>query len=101
MINIILPHQGLPHRQITIGKLTPIFTALLAALLIAEPLTWAIGAFSLLAIAGVVLVAHPPFLMGGHEAWSSTRMAGAPLQCCPAGDLKHKSGGRVHQVYLL
>ncbi|KAK9836480.1 hypothetical protein WJX74_001389 [Apatococcus lobatus] len=69
---------------ITIGKLTPIFTALLAALLIAEPLTWAIGAFSFLAIVGVVLVAHPPFLMGGHEAWSSTRMAGVSIDLAGA-----------------
>ena len=49
----------------------------MAAVLIGEPLTWALCGFITLAMTGVILVAHPPFLMGGHEAWSSRRLAGA------------------------
>ncbi len=62
--------------QVTIAKLAPIFTAILAALLVAEPLTCMTGAFSSLGIIGVVLVAHPPFLFGGHAAWDSHRLIG-------------------------
>ena len=66
--------------QITISKLAPIFTAVMATVLIGEPLTWALCGFIILAMAGVILVARPPFLMGGHEAWSS-RMLTHYLAC--------------------
>jgi drug/metabolite transporter (DMT)-like permease len=51
-------------------------TAVLARLVRGEPLSGAGAAGCLASFAGVVLLAHPPFLFGGHAEWGPARVAG-------------------------
>ncbi len=61
---------------ITINQLKPPVTAIVAWIFLKEPL----GMQGLLGCAvargGVVVLAHPPFLFGGHGGWGRARVAG-------------------------
>jgi drug/metabolite transporter (DMT)-like permease len=54
----------------------PPVTAVMARLLLNEPLglTGAAGCF--VSVAGVTILAHPPFLFGGHSSWGHKRLLG-------------------------
>lgn len=59
----------------------PVLVALLAWALRGEVLS-ARGCVGIaVTLMGVIVVAQPPFLFGGHE-WSQTRMAGEPNPPC-------------------
>jgi drug/metabolite transporter (DMT)-like permease len=44
----------------------------------------------MVSLAGVAVVAHPPFLFGGHAGWGVARVAGIGIDvmsaCCGAGE---------------
>ncbi len=69
--------QALPLADaVTLFFLNPPLTAVLAWLIRGEPLsiTGALGCLA--SFLGVVLLAHPPFLFGGHASWGHTRIVG-------------------------
>lgn len=61
---------------VTINQMKPPVTALMASLLLHEPLGWLGLAGCLVSMSGVVVLAHPPFLFGGHQQWDQTRALG-------------------------
>ncbi len=86
--------------QITIMYSNPVLVALLAWALRGEVLSLRGCAGIAVTLLGVVVVAQPPFLFGGHE-WSPTRLAGRLLgSTCLAPPRAHlvamcTIGGRV------
>lgn len=66
---------GLPLADATtIFFLNPVFTAVLAWAVRGEALGWQGILGCMASLAGVALVAHPPFLFGGHAEWGSLRL---------------------------
>ncbi len=61
---------------VTIGLLQPPLTALLAWLVLGEVFGWRGAAGCTACVAGVVIVAQPPFLFDGSEVWSVLRAVG-------------------------
>eukprot|EP00878_Enallax_costatus_P039758 GHUV01045656.1.p1 GENE.GHUV01045656.1~~GHUV01045656.1.p1 ORF type:complete len:128 (+),score=19.18 GHUV01045656.1:642-1025(+) len=61
---------------VTLAQMRPPATAVMARFLLAEPLGVRGVVGSLISVAGVVVLAHPPFLMGGHAEWSHKRLIG-------------------------
>lgn len=74
--------------QITIMYSNPVLVALLAWALRGEVLSLRGCLGIAVTLLGVVVVAQPPFLFGGHE-WSPTRLAGEDLypQCLSTNPL--------------
>ncbi|KAL4425857.1 hypothetical protein ABPG75_009873 [Micractinium tetrahymenae] len=73
--------------SITLLFLNPAFCALLGRALLGERVDWLTGIGCLASLAGVVLVAQPPFVLhllglvpaGAHQEWSHDRLAGIVL----------------------
>jgi drug/metabolite transporter (DMT)-like permease len=64
---------------VTINLIRPPLAALLAWLVLREAFPW-LGWLGLLAcLGGVALVAHPPFLFGGHQQWGAARLEGVAV----------------------
>jgi drug/metabolite transporter (DMT)-like permease len=61
---------------VTIGLMQPPLTALMAWLVLGEVFGWRGAAGFTACLAGVLIVAHPPFLFGGGEVWSVLRAVG-------------------------
>lgn len=61
---------------VTLQQMRPPATATIARLLLGEPLGLQGAAGCGVSVAGVVLLAHPPLLFGGHAAWGRTRLLG-------------------------
>eukprot|EP00775_Hariotina_reticulata_P005916 gene5916-biopygen7724 len=62
---------------VVIGMIGPPITAVTARICLKEPLGSRGLVGCLVALIGVVVVAHPPCLFGGHEHWSHQRLLGA------------------------
>ena len=65
--------------QITLFFCNPTTTVLLAWVCLGEPLVPRALAGIACSLAGVVVVTKPPFLFGGQEMWTSSRLLGAQL----------------------
>ena len=63
--------------QITLFFCNPTTTVLLAWVCLGEPLVPRALAGIACSLAGVVVVTKPPFLFGGQEMWTSSRLLGA------------------------
>ncbi|KAF6259064.1 hypothetical protein COO60DRAFT_1270311, partial [Scenedesmus sp. NREL 46B-D3] len=61
---------------VTISQMRPPVTAVMARLLLNEPLGLTGAAGCLVSVAGVTVLAHPPFLFGGHSGWGQQRLFG-------------------------
>ncbi|WIA38341.1 hypothetical protein OEZ86_001675 [Tetradesmus obliquus] len=61
---------------VTIAQMRPPVTAVMARLLLNEPLGLTGAAGCLVSVAGVTILAHPPFLFGGHSSWGQQRLLG-------------------------
>jgi drug/metabolite transporter (DMT)-like permease len=70
---------------VTINLVKPPLAAALAWLLLGEAFPLLGWAGLLASLAGVVLVAHPPFLFGGHHSWGLTRLEGVAIDLASAG----------------
>jgi hypothetical protein len=57
-------------------QMRPPVTAIMACLLLNEPLGLTGAAGCLISVAGVTILAHPPFLFGGHSSWGQQRLLG-------------------------
>jgi drug/metabolite transporter (DMT)-like permease len=69
---------------VTINLIRPPLAALLAWLVLSESFPW-LGWLGLAAcLGGVALVAHPPFLFGGHQQWGATRLEGVAVDVASA-----------------
>jgi drug/metabolite transporter (DMT)-like permease len=69
---------------VTINMTRVPLVALLARLALGEPFPWH-GWLALLAcMGGVALVAHPPFLFGGHQHWGAARLQGVAADVASA-----------------
>lgn len=58
------------------GALSPAPRIVLPSSRSGEPLGWQGIAGGAASFGGVVLLAHPPFLFGGHEDWGQRRVVG-------------------------
>lgn len=63
--------------SITILLSAPIYTSIFARIFLKERLTLVNVLFVLMSLAGVVLVARPPFLFGSNEAYDVKKLIGA------------------------
>jgi drug/metabolite transporter (DMT)-like permease len=69
--------QALPLADaVTLFFLNPPLTAVLAWAIRGEPLSITGGVGCLASFLGVILLAHPPFLFGGHASWGPARVLG-------------------------
>lgn len=59
-----------------LAQMRPPVTAVMARLLLNEPLGPAGALGCAISVAGVTVLAHPPFLFGGHSDWSQKRLVG-------------------------
>lgn len=64
--------------------LCPALTAILCWLVLGEAVGWLTAAGCAASLAGVVLVAQPPWLLGGGARWSHARMLGTVFGVCGA-----------------
>ncbi|KAK9821373.1 hypothetical protein WJX74_005509 [Apatococcus lobatus] len=69
---------------ITLSKVAPVLTALLAAVVVGEALSPAGFLCSCAGLVGVAFTAHPPFLFGGGVEWSQQRLLGICLDLASA-----------------
>jgi drug/metabolite transporter (DMT)-like permease len=70
---------------VTLFNLTPVFLAMLAPIFLRERTTIGVVLALALALGGVVLVVHPTFLFGEHDARSIAAAAGGPSARATAG----------------
>lgn len=61
---------------VTIGLINPPIVTVVAHYVFKEPLGWFGLAGCFMSLSGVVVLAHPPFLFGGHAAWGAARLVG-------------------------
>lgn len=75
---------------VTINLIRPPLAALFAWLVLSESFPWQGWLGLMVSLAGVAVVAHPPFLFGGHAGWGVARVAGIGIDvtsaCCGAGE---------------
>lgn len=64
--------------------LSPAITALLCWLLLGEAFGWLTAAGCGASLTGVLLVAQPPWLLGGAAEWSHQRLLGTIFGVCGA-----------------
>jgi drug/metabolite transporter (DMT)-like permease len=69
------PHPACAH-AVTLAQTRPPITAIMAWLLLSEPLGWRGLGGCLISLCGAALIAHPPFLFGGHADWGTQRLLG-------------------------
>ena len=83
LLCIPLPYLTSSTVQITLFFFNPTMTVILAWACLGEPLLPLAMAGIACSLVGVVVVAKPPFIFGGHETWNHKRVAGAPsMQGC-------------------
>jgi transporter family protein len=63
-----------------VANINPIWTVLLASLLVGEPLTWRLLAGALLVVAGIALLSRSPKKVGAGPVASEARQSARPLQ---------------------
>lgn len=66
----------LQHSCTVLSQTRPPVVAIMARLLLAEPLGLKGALGCLVSLTGVAVVAHPPFLFGGHQQWGKRRLLG-------------------------